>query len=123
MRTLIITAILATGLAGCQTLEQSQANADVVCQQSGLRTTTRSYQNCVAANIRQDRRQSDAATGAVVAGATAGLIGAALVAENRSSRYYDRGYYGRGYGGRGYYRGRAGYGRRGYYRGCSGWGC
>ncbi|WP_054142020.1 hypothetical protein [Bosea sp. AAP35] len=121
MRTLIITAILATGLAGCQTLEQSQANADVVCQQSGFRPTTRSYQNCVAANIRQDRRQSDAATGVVVAGATAGLIGAALVADSRSSRYYDRGYYGRGYGGRGYNRNY--YGGRGYRRGCGAWGC
>lgn len=122
MRTIVITAILATGLAGCQTLEQSQANADDVCRQSGFRPTTRSYQNCVAANMRQDRRQSDAATGAVVAGATAGLIGAALVAESRSSRYYDRGYYGGGYyGGPGY--GRGYYGGRGYYRGCGAWGC
>ncbi len=118
MRILVLTALLATGLAGCQTMEQSQAGAGDVCQASGYREGTRAYRNCVSTHMHQDRRESDAAAGAVVAGAAAGLVGGALVAESRS--YEDRGYYGRGYDG-GY--GRSYYGGPGYYRGCSGWGC
>ncbi len=118
MRILVLTAFLATGLAGCQTMAQSQASADDLCQASGLRQGTRAYRNCVSTHVRRDQQQSDAAAGAVVAGAAAGLVGGALVAESRS--YEDRGYYGRGYYG-GY--GRSYYGGPGYYRGCDGWGC
>lgn len=134
MRLIITAALVATGLAGCQTLEQSRRSADEVCSGSGLRAGTRSFRTCVSSHIRQERRQADAAAGALVMGATAGLVGAAIVAEERSARYDRRGYY----GGSGYYAGSGYYREPGYYPygpvyygspqpylrgGCDAWGC
>ena len=105
MRFIAAAILLATGLAGCQTLEQSRQTAQEICSESGLRPGTKAFRACVTSHYRQERRQADAAAGALVVGATAGLVGAALVAEERSARYDRRGYY----GGSGYY-GTGGYG-------------
>ncbi len=133
MRFIAAAILLATGLAGCQTLEQSRQTAQEICSESGLRPGTKAFRACVTSHYRQERRQADAAAGALVAGATAGLVGAALVAEERSARYDRRGYYGGSgyYGVSGYY-GTGGYGYgpayygspQPYVRGnCGVWGC
>lgn len=111
MRRFIAIAAVAASLAGCQTVEQSQANAHDVCSASGLRTNTRAYARCINANVRRDQQQNDAVAGAVVAGAAAGILGAAIIAGSN-----DRYYYGRPY--------RRGYYRSGYYApNCNAWGC
>lgn len=94
MRFIAAATLLAIGLAGCQTLEQSRQTAQEICSESGLRPGTKAFRACVTSHYRQERRQADAAAGALVAGATAGLVGAAIIAEERSSRYDRRGYYG-----------------------------
>ena len=115
MRHFIVLALLATGLAGCQTAQQSLASAEYVCQGQGLRPGTRSYTNCVNANYRENRRESQATANAVAAGAAAGIVGGAVIAA--STPVYDP-YYGPYYG-RGYYGGPRYY-RRGW---CDAYGC
>jgi len=114
MRVIIIAAVLALGLAGCQTVAESQVSAEYTCQNAGLRPGTGAYARCVNANYAENRANAQEASNAVAAGVAAGVIGGAIVAASTTPRYgyYGRGYYGRGYYGRGYY-GR-GY-RRGYY--------
>ena len=112
MRIFVVAAALAAGLAGCQTVEQSQANAHDVCRASGLRTNTNAYARCINANVRRDQQQNDAIAGAVVAGAAAGIIGAAVIAGSDHRYYRGRGYYHRGY-----------YRSRYYAPNCNEWGC
>lgn len=124
---LFATGVVATGLAGCQTMEQSRRSADELCSDSGLRPGTRNFRACVSSHYREERRQSDAAAGALVVGATAGLVGAAIVADEGSARYDRRGYY----GGSGYYAPRGSPYDTGFYGspppylrgGCDVWGC
>lgn len=127
MRLIVTAALVATGLAGCQTMEQSRRSADELCSESGLKPGTRNFRNCVSSRFREERRQSDAAAGALVMGATAGLVGAAIVADERSARYDGRGYYGGPvyYEPRGYPYSTGFYGSpQPYLRGgCDVWGC
>src|SRR3954466_15535597 len=60
---LVIGALGALGLslAGCQTAEQSMANAQNVCMESGLRPGTRAYSRCTNASYRNNVAQSNAA--------------------------------------------------------------
>ncbi|WP_199084382.1 hypothetical protein [Bosea sp. ASV33] len=123
---LFATGVVATGLAGCQTMEQPRRGADELCSESGLRPGTRSFRTCVSSHYGEERRQSDAAAGAQVVGATAGLGGVATVAEG-SARFDRRGYY----GGSAYYAARGSPYDTGFYGnpqpylrgGCDVWGC
>jgi hypothetical protein len=120
MRLVLLAALLAVPLAGCQTPEQSLASAENICVQSGFRPGTKSYQNCVNGNYAANRQASQQTADAVAAGAAAGLVGGAVVAASTPGYYYGPGpYYGPAWGPR-YY----GYG--GYYRPygwCRGYGC
>jgi hypothetical protein len=103
MRSILIVGAMAAMLAGCQTTQESMADAEITCESQGFRPGTRAYQQCRSANYVENRRASNEAGNAVAAGVAAGVVGGALIAaDNRS--YYGRGYYGRGY-----------YGRRGWW--------
>jgi hypothetical protein len=126
MRTLIVTALLAIGLAGCQTPEQMMADAGYVCRSSGLRPGTKAYNNCINSEYRAARQSSQATGNAVAAGAAAGLVGGAVIAASTPSVYYGSGYYygpgyypatGIYYGTGVYYGGYPGYYGRRYYGG------
>ena len=127
MRLIAAALLLTTGLAGCQTMEQSRRTAQEICSETGLRPGTRAFRSCVSSRYRIERREADAAAGALVVGATAGVIGAAVVAEERSVRYDRRGYY----AGPGYYEPRGYPYSTGFYGspqpylrgGCDVWGC
>ncbi len=96
MRTILIVGALAAVLGGCQTAQESLADAEVTCESQGFRPGTRAYQQCRSANYVENRRASNEAGSAVAAGVAAGVIGGALIAaDNRS--YYGRGYYRRGW--------------------------
>lgn len=117
MRILIVTAMLSLALAGCRTPEQSLASADTVCVQAGFRPGTKAYRNCVGSVYQDNRAEAQSANNAVLAGATAGLVGGAVVAASTPGYYYGPGYYGgpgyyRPYYGGGVYYGRPYYGRR-----------
>ncbi|WP_439492286.1 hypothetical protein [Bosea sp. (in: a-proteobacteria)] len=100
MRTILIVGALAAVLAGCQTAQESLADAEITCESQGFRPGTRAYQQCRSANYVENRRASNEASSAVAAGVAAGVVGGAIAASaNRG--YYGRGYYGRGYYGRG----------------------
>ena len=99
MRTILIVGALATVLAGCQTAQESLADAEITCEAQGFRPGTRAYQQCRSANYVENRRASNEASSAVAAGVAAGVVGGAIAASaNRG--YYRRGYY---YGGPGYW--------------------
>ena len=94
MRSILIVGAMAALLAGCQTAQESMADAEVTCESQGFRPGSRAYQQCRSANYVENRRASNEASSAVAAGVAAGVIGGALVAaDNRS--YYRGGYYGR----------------------------
>jgi len=94
MRSILIVGAVAALLGGCQTAQESMADAQMTCDAQGFRPGTRAYQQCQSANYVENRRASNEAGSAVAAGVAAGVIGGALVAaDNRS--YYGRGYYGR----------------------------
>jgi hypothetical protein len=95
MRTILIVGALAAVLGGCQTAQESLADAEITCESQGFRPGTRAYQQCRSANYVENRRASNEAGSAVAAGVAAGVIGGALIAaDNRA--YYGRGYYRRG---------------------------
>jgi hypothetical protein len=98
MRAIVIAGLLAVGLAGCQTAQESMVDAEVTCEAQGFRPGTRAYQQCRSANYVENRRASNETASAVTAGVAAGVIGGAI-AGAASRDYYGRGYYGR----RGYY--------------------
>ena len=90
MRSILIVGAMAALLAGCQTAQESMADAEVTCEAQGFRPGTRAYQQCRSANYVENRRASNE----VAAGVAAGVVGGALIAaDNRA--YYGRGYYGR----------------------------
>ncbi|SEG53340.1 hypothetical protein [Bosea lathyri] len=99
MRTILIVGALAAVLAGCQTAQESLADAEVTCESQGFRPGTRAYQQCRSANYTENRRASNEAGNAVAAGVAAGVVGGAIIGAASSGPYYGRGYYGR----RGYY--------------------
>jgi hypothetical protein len=91
MRSILIVGAIATLLAGCQTAQESMADAEVTCEAQGFRPGTRAYQQCRSANYVENRRASNEAGNAVAAGVAAGVIGGAIAA-SATPRYY--GYYG-----------------------------
>ena len=96
MRTFVIVGVLAAALAGCQTTQESLADADITCQSQGFRPGTRAFQQCRSANYVENRRASNETASAVAGGVAAGVIGGAIIAGSNRS-YYGRGYYGPGY--------------------------
>lgn len=98
MRLVLLAGVIAaaTGLAGCQTVEQSAAEADVVCQDAGHRPGTRAFENCRRDVFQSFRRSNAAASNAVAAGVVAGAVGGAVIAASARPRYYGYGcgYYG-----------------------------
>jgi hypothetical protein len=125
MRFVFVAGLLGLALAGCQTPQQSLAIAQDVCVQAGNRPGTRAYQNCVNANYTANRVQSQQTADAVAAGATAGLVGGAIVAASTYPTYGPGYYYGPGPYWGGYYGPRYYYGPRPYWRRgwCGGWRC
>ncbi len=117
VRSLAVAGLLAISLAGCQTPEQSMMSAQDLCVDSGYRPGTRTYNRCVQGAYAENRRDAQAASNAVAAGAVAGLVGGAVVAAS-TAPVYGPGYYGY-YGPRpyGYYYGRGYYAPGYYYRG------
>ncbi|WP_245974399.1 hypothetical protein [Bosea caraganae] len=94
MRAIVVASLLAIGLAGCQTAQESMVDAEVTCESQGFRPGSRAYQQCRSANYTENRRASNEAGSAVAAGVAAGVIGGAI-AGAASGPYYGRGYYGR----------------------------
>ncbi|WP_439496452.1 hypothetical protein [Bosea sp. (in: a-proteobacteria)] len=97
MRSLIVVGLLAAGLAGCQTAQESMADAEVTCESQGFRPGTRAYQQCRSANYVENRRSSNETASAVAGGVAAGVIGGAIIGSAARGPYYRRGYYGPGY--------------------------
>jgi hypothetical protein len=95
MRIILIVGALAAVLGGCQTAQESLADAEITCESQGFRPGTRAYQQCRSANYVENRRASNEAGSAVAAGVAAGVIGGALIAAD--NRAYRRSYYGPGY--------------------------
>lgn len=96
MRSILIVGAMAALLAGCQTAQESMADAEVTCDAQGFRPGTRAYQQCRSANYVENRRASNEAGNAVAAGVAAGVVGGAIAA-GASRSYYRGGYYGRPY--------------------------
>jgi hypothetical protein len=95
MRALIIAGVVAAVLGGCQTVEQSAAEADTVCIDAGHKPGTRAFERCRSEVFQSFRRSNAAASNAVAAGVVAGAVGGAVIAASARPRYY--GYYGCGY--------------------------
>ncbi|MDF2812289.1 MAG: hypothetical protein K0S56_3320 [Microvirga sp.] len=79
MRIAIIIGATALALAGCQTAEQSMANAESVCLETGLKPGTSAYARCKNAGYRNNVAQSNAAANQAAAGAAVGVIGGAVI--------------------------------------------
>jgi hypothetical protein len=90
MRSILIVGAMAALLAGCQTAQESMADAEVTCESQGFRPGTRAYQQCRSANYVENRRASNEAGSAVAAGVAAGVVGGAIAAS--ADRHYYRGY-------------------------------
>ncbi|WNJ91112.1 hypothetical protein [Bosea sp. 685] len=88
----LVLALCAGALTGCQTTQESLADAEVTCESQGFRLGTRAYQQCHSANYVENRRASNEAASAVAAGVAAGVIGGVIA--GAAVRPYDRrGYY------------------------------
>jgi hypothetical protein len=98
----LLSLVLGFGLSGCQTVEQSQAGAEITCQNAGLTPGTAAYRHCVGANFAQNRANSDATGNAVAAGAAAGIVSGAIVGAAIAGPHpcYGYGYRPYGYCGR-----------------------
>jgi hypothetical protein len=83
-------------LAGCQTPEESATNAEMTCRSQGLRPGSARFERCVGATYAGNRRQSQQAENAAVAGVAAGVIGGALVGAAVSNHHHS--HYRRCYG-------------------------
>lgn len=58
MRSILIVGAMAAMLAGCQTAQESMADAEITCESQGFRPGTRAYQQCRSANYVENRRAS-----------------------------------------------------------------
>jgi hypothetical protein len=96
MRSILIVGALAAVLAGCQTAQESLADAEITCESQGFRPGTRAYQQCRSANYVENRRASNETASAVTAGVAAGVVSGAIIGAS-ARPYYGRGYYRRGY--------------------------
>jgi hypothetical protein len=88
MRLAIILGATALILAGCQTAEQSMANAESVCQETGLKPGSATYRRCVNAGYRNNVAQSNAAANQAAVGAAAGVIGGAVIGAAAARPHY-----------------------------------
>lgn len=88
LRGFLISALAAGGLAGCQSAQESAANAAMTCEAAGLRPGTRRFERCEGVNYAQNRAQASQAEAAVATAAAAGVIGGALVGAAASRPYY-----------------------------------
>ncbi|MBB4039779.1 hypothetical protein GGR34_001426 [Microvirga flocculans] len=88
MRLAIILGAAALVLAGCQTAEQSMANAESVCMESGLRPGTKNYERCKNANYRNNVAQSNAAASQVAVGTAVGVVGGAAIGAAAARPHY-----------------------------------
>ena len=95
MRMILIAGCMAAVLGGCQTAQESLADAEVTCEAQGFRPGTAAYNRCRSANYQENRRVSNETGNAVAAGVAAGVIGGAIVGAAASRPYYRRpyGYY------------------------------
>ncbi|MBA1157868.1 MULTISPECIES: hypothetical protein [Microvirga] len=92
MRLAIILGTAALVLAGCQTAEQSMANADSVCMESGLKPGTKTFERCRNANYRNNVAQSNAAASQVAVGTAVGVVGGAALGAASARPYYHCGW-------------------------------
>lgn len=92
MRTILIVGAVAALLAGCQTPQESLADAQLTCEAQGFRPGSRAFNQCRSANYVENRRASNDASNAVAAGVAAGVVGG-VVAGAVARPYYRRGYY------------------------------
>jgi hypothetical protein len=88
MRLAIILGTAALVLAGCQTAEQSMANADSVCMESGLKPGSKAYERCRNANYRNNVAQSNAAASQVAVGTAVGVVGGAAIGAAAARPHY-----------------------------------
>ncbi len=88
MRLAIILGAATLVLAGCQTAEQSMANAESVCHETGLKPGTKTYTRCVNAGYRNNVAQSNAAANQAAVGAAAGVIGGAVIGAAAARPHY-----------------------------------
>lgn len=115
MRVIAAALLIATGLAGCQTMEPSRRTAQEICSETGLRPGTRTFKSCVSSRSRQQRLEAQTVAGALIAGDER------LV---RYERHDDEGGP-NDYGQRPFPYSTGFYGNSQLYlrRGCNGWGC
>jgi hypothetical protein len=88
MRLAIILGTATLVLAGCQTAEQSMANADSVCMESGLKPGTKNFERCRNANYRNNVAQSNAAASQVAVGTAVGVVGGAAIGAAAARPHY-----------------------------------
>ncbi|MBF9233438.1 hypothetical protein [Microvirga alba] len=88
MRLAIIIGAGTLALAGCQTTEQSMANAQSVCLQSGLKPGSATYNRCVNASFQNNVAQSNAAANQAAVGAAVGVIGGAAIGAAAARPHY-----------------------------------
>ncbi|MBO1904810.1 hypothetical protein KHP60_20635 [Microvirga sp. 3-52] len=88
MRLAIILGAAALVLAGCQTAEQSMANADSVCMESGLKPGSKAFERCRNANYRNNVAQSNAAASQVAVGTAVGVVGGAAIGAAAARPHY-----------------------------------
>lgn len=84
---------LLSGLASCQTAQESATSAEMTCKAQGLKTGTKRYETCVSATYQSNRQQSQQAENNAVAGAALGVIGGAVLGaslDHHHPRYYRR---------------------------------
>lgn len=68
------------------------SSAQSVCQETGLKPGTRTYERCVNASYRNNVAQSNTAANQAAAGAAVGVIGGAVVGAAVSRPYYHCGW-------------------------------
>jgi len=88
MRLAILLGATALVLAGCQTAEQSMANAESVCTESGLKPGSKTYERCKNANYRNNVAQSNAAASQVAVGTAVGVVGGAAIGAAAARPHY-----------------------------------
>lgn len=94
MRMIMIAGCLAAVLGGCQTAQESMADAQITCEAQGFRPGTAAFNRCRAANYQENRRVSNETSAAVATGVAAGVVGGAIIGASARGPYY----YGRPYG-------------------------
>ncbi|MBB4007150.1 hypothetical protein [Allorhizobium taibaishanense] len=84
--------VLLSGLASCQTPQESAQNAEMTCSAQGFKPGTARYRRCVGATYNSNRQQAKQAESNVAAGAAIGVLGGAVLGASldRHPHYYHR---------------------------------